>query len=263
MNENAIYIDYEGDNMGTIGNIAKQAKLLFFENIYTRKININLNKAIFSFTFDDVPVSAAINGAKILEDAGTTGTYYVALGMDDGSFSGKRFIDEKDIKTLHEKGHDIGCHTYSHLNLRKQGSALIEQDCIKNTNKLKSIIGNNSIEHFSYPFGMVSPWGKKVLGRKYKTLRTTDYGINNSKTDLTHLRAVSLCSRTFNRTEILETIQNAVRANGWIIFFTHDIVEKPSEWGTTIDDFKWVVDQCLNTSGRILNVSKAYDFMRM
>jgi peptidoglycan/xylan/chitin deacetylase (PgdA/CDA1 family) len=247
--------------MGLIRKIAKNTQLALFEHIYTDKININIDKAIFSFTFDDVPLSAARNGAKILEDAGAVGTYYVALGIGRSERTKERFIDEEDIKSLHDRGHDIGCHTYSHLSLRKNSPTAIEQDCLLNTNKLKSILGKESIDHFAYPYGAVSLSGKKLLGRRYKTLRTTDYGINNCRTDLTHLRTVSLCSINFDRNLMLETIQKAVKTNGWIIFFTHDILEKPSQWGTSINDFKWVVNECFKTSGNILDISKAYSYI--
>lgn len=245
--------------MNTIRAMLKQAKLMVFENIYSKKININIDKAIFSFTFDDVPISAATHGAKILEAANATGTYYVALGMVKNASDKKKYIDENDIKALHQNGHNIACHTYSHLNLRQNSTADILQDCEMNTKMLTAIIQNEAIEHFAYPFGAVSLHGKKALGSKYKTLRTTDHGINVGSTDLTHLRTVSLCARDFSRETIRQAIEEAVNLKAWIIFFTHDIRENPSDWGSTIDDFAWVVDQCAKSSGDILNVSSAYN----
>src|SRR5262245_55669942 len=38
------------------------------------------DRPLVSFTFDDVPDSAYTNGARILEDFGARGTFYVAAG---------------------------------------------------------------------------------------------------------------------------------------------------------------------------------------
>src|ERR1700742_3510772 len=68
-----------------------------------------------SFTFDDIPKSAATTGAEILERHGVRGTFYVS-----GDLLGKKSsphweaADAPDIAGLHRKGHEIGCHTFSH-----------------------------------------------------------------------------------------------------------------------------------------------------
>ena len=249
--------------MGSIRLLLKALKLFIFENIYTHKIDIKNDRAIFSFTFDDVPISAATNGANILEELNVTGTYYVALGMegeiDVNDVNKRRFISNAEIKSLYNNGHDIGCHTYSHLNLRKSNTKDVVLDCDKNTRRLQNIIKITSIDHFAYPFGMVSPGGKRELGRKYKTLRTTDNGINTGKTDFTHLRAISLCSNSFDKDSIQATISEATKNKAWVIFYSHDICENPSEWGTNTEDFKWVVEQCAKSDGEILNMSHAFN----
>lgn len=248
--------------MGDLKRLLKKIKLLFVENIYTHKIDIKLDKAIFSFTFDDVPISAATNGREILEKSGATGTYYVSLNIesseDNTDASIRRFIKEDDIKTLFDNGHNIGCHTFNHLNLRQTSAAEAYKDCKINTDLLKKITNVASIDHFAYPFGMVSLSSKKALRNKYKTLRTTDGGLNVGKTDMTHLRSVSLCSISFDKNTVLKAIDEAANKNAWVIFFSHDINDNPSEWGTSVEDFKWVVEQCGKSSGEILNIDEAY-----
>lgn len=248
--------------MVSLDSIIKSIKLCVLENIYTRKVNINLDKAIISFTFDDVPLSAATNGSKILAKHDATATYYVALGMEGGENNSdtkaRRFINDDDIKQLHNAGHDIGCHTYSHMNQRQHASLKIAKDCEKNTNKLKKMLNTGSVDHFAYPFGMVSPAGKKALGYKYKTLRTTDHGLNVGFTDMTHLRAIKLYSKSFDRDALTKTINLAIKEKAWLIFYTHDVCEQPSEWGITIDDFKWVVESCVKSESEILNINNAY-----
>lgn len=246
--------------MATLNSIIKSIKLGVLENIYTRKVVINLDTAIISFTFDDVPLSAATNGAKILEKYHATGTFYVARGMENVSdVRTRRFINDDDIKELHNAGHNIGCHTYNHLNQRHHASLKVAKDCCNNTNELKEILNILTVDHFAYPFGMVSPTGKKALRHKYKTLRTTDYGLNTGSTDMTHLRAVKLYSNAFDKDALKKIIKLAIENKAWLIFYTHDVCDVPSEWGVTIEDFKWIVEHCVESGSEILNVNNAYD----
>src|SRR4051794_7530409 len=71
--------------------------------------------AMVSFTFDDIPKSAATTGAGILEDHGVRGTFYVSGGLV-GATSSPHWTaaDVPDIVALHRRGHEIGCHTFSH-----------------------------------------------------------------------------------------------------------------------------------------------------
>lgn len=245
--------------MGSLRNLAKQAKLLVYENLYSRKVNIKLDHAIFSFTFDDVPVSAMSNGARILERAGVTGTYYVALGMANAKNGEEDFLNIDDIRALHDRGHDIQCHTYSHINLKQVTANEAFADCSRNTSQLATITGKAGIDHFAYPFGAVTMTGKKMLRKKYLTLRTVDPGLNYGMSDMTHLRTVSLCRIDFDRNQVRDAITKALSCNAWVIFVSHDIKEHPSEWGLSPDDFSWAVDECKKTSGMILNVRQAYE----
>lgn len=234
-----------------------------FESLYSNKCFVEPENAIFSFTFDDVPISAYENGASILEKVGARGTFYVALGMNDNKQDGEKdkYFNAAVIKALNEKGHDIACHTYSHINLREKSTSEIDADCHKNTEKLKMMTGKTTISHFSYPFGKVSLHGKRALRRVYKTLRTIEYGINTSKTDLSYLKSISLTSTSFDKDEISRIIDESVRKKAWTIFFTHDVKADPSEWGISVDDFNWVVGKCAATGVDLLSVEDAYQLV--
>ena len=59
-----------------------------------------------SFTFDDVPKSAATVGAAILEAHDAHGTFYV-IGSQVGTSSPLwDMVDKDDVVTLHRGGHD-------------------------------------------------------------------------------------------------------------------------------------------------------------
>src|SRR4051794_2067392 len=67
-----------------------------------------------SFTFDDIPKSAATTGAAILEDHGARGTFYVSGGLVGTKSPDWTVAEPEDVVALHRRGHEIGCHTFSH-----------------------------------------------------------------------------------------------------------------------------------------------------
>lgn len=240
-------------------DFVKQAKLFVLENTYARKVDIRLNKAIFSFTFDDAPISAATTGADILERFKATGTFYLAMGMEESDKNKRFFIGEPEIAPLVEKGHQIGCHTYSHLNLAEVSVANACNDCDRNTQILNTLLGAPGVEHFAYPLGKVSLSCKKIFRHKYTTLRSTTEGLNVGLTDMSYLKSFPIYSSKMNKARILAAIQQASKTNAWLIFYTHDISDKPTPWGATEEDFRWVVEQCANNRGDILNIGEAYN----
>src|SRR5262249_36925320 len=69
-----------------------------------------------SFTFRDFPKSALATGGALLEKHGRRGTYYAALGLAGTTGDMGPIGDADDIRVAHRAGHELACHTYSHLN---------------------------------------------------------------------------------------------------------------------------------------------------
>src|SRR6267378_3494118 len=87
----------------------KAASLLF-----RRPLLIGSEPHLISFTFDDFPRSALLAGGAILNRFGLAGTYYVSLGLvGKQTPTGEMFLPG-DLTTLFERGHELGCHTFSH-----------------------------------------------------------------------------------------------------------------------------------------------------
>jgi ferredoxin len=71
---------------------------------------------------------------------------------------------------LRRNGHDIQCHTFGHLGLRRTSAARADADCEQNRHWIADALGDGPIKHFAYPFGNVSPWVKRVLRERYATV---------------------------------------------------------------------------------------------
>ena len=86
---------------------------------------------------------------------------------------------------------------------------------------------------FAYPYGSVSLIARHALKARFSSCRGTGEGLNNGTADLADLRVTALFGHLFDEAAIRQTIDEARARNGWVIFYTHDVTDQPSEWGCT------------------------------
>lgn len=88
-------------------------------------------------------------------DFGVKGTFYVNLGNQ--TFAGAGTLEQR-LEYLVGKGFEIGNHTYSHINLKKDGktAAIIQKEIGGNQKKLYELIPGCSFTTFSLPYGAPS-----------------------------------------------------------------------------------------------------------
>ena len=92
---------------------------------------------LVSFTFDDVPDTACTNGAVVLERAGICGTFYIAAGICGHRDTDWRVIDRGQVRALYDGGHEIGCHTFSHVRVETLDTRTMADECQRNRPMLK------------------------------------------------------------------------------------------------------------------------------
>ncbi|MBI5236573.1 MAG: polysaccharide deacetylase family protein [Deltaproteobacteria bacterium] len=250
------------DSKKPVRRALRGLKTIFYEMFYSKRLRLCNTGPIYTFTFDDVPVSAIINGARILDEHDAKGTFYLSSGMtgvNEAAPSEARTRTENLLRGLVKNGHQIGCHTYSHRHLPDITADEILADCRKNKLLLSNLLDGTPIGHFAYPYGDVSLTAKKTLFNEYITLRGTRPGINHDKVDVKLLRAVDLYSSSFDKTKLAGWIKENARLNGWLIFYTHGVEDEHDKWGTTPADLRWVIQECKNAEGSILNVADAYE----
>jgi peptidoglycan/xylan/chitin deacetylase (PgdA/CDA1 family) len=193
-----------------------------------------LNNAtpMVSFTFDDIPKSAATTGAGILEDHGARGTFYVSGGLVGTTESPDwAAVDAEDIVTLHRSGHEIGCHTYSHRRTCDFDRVSLAGEIEQNRRYLQSLEPSIELANFAYPFGYGSFAHKRRLKTAFQSCRSIVPGVNSGTVDPQFLRAVPLIDRHIDGDGIERAFDQAQTTNGWLIFYSHDVVEQPSRYG--------------------------------
>lgn len=183
---------------------------------------------LVSFTFDDVPASAYTNGAAILEDRGLRGTFYIASGILGETDADWRVINRDQVRALHERGHEIACHTFSHVNVDALDAEALNEECRRNQAALRELCGGAETTNFCYPFGRVSLPRKLELETRYNSCRGIYEGINSGTVDLSLLRVIELYDRTLTREKLRRVLRETRERNGWLIFYTHDVADEPS-----------------------------------
>jgi peptidoglycan/xylan/chitin deacetylase (PgdA/CDA1 family) len=188
---------------------------------------------VVSFTFDDVPRSGVINGAAILDHCRVQGTFYIAGGRLGAESSAGPLCSREEVSALAASGHEIGCHTWSHLDCTLASGATLEHEIEANRRVIEGITCGRPPTSFAYPYGHVSRRTKRALKGCFRTCRGTDRGVNEGRVDLANLRANQLYSRSFDWTAARALIDRTVDYGGWVIFYTHDVSDAPSPFGCT------------------------------
>jgi len=195
-----------------------------------------------TFTFDDVPASACEVGARILEQHGARGTFYVvggSCGTANPGGSPRASIDQ--LRKVWANGHEIGCHTYSHSAIRYISLHELGLELDRNQAALKKINSSIVLRNFAYPYGDMSIRTKRYLETRFDSCRSSHARINTTVADLGALNAWPLQNASLDRAKIAELIAQTVQSRGWLIFHSHDVAEQPSGYGVSPDLLEWAV----------------------
>lgn len=220
---------------------------------------LQLDHAIVSFTFDDFPKSAASHGASLLEKHGWTGTYYASAGYAGGITHHGDMFDPGDLSRLTSAGHEIACHTYEHLDCATASLREVMQSVERNARALAAMGVESELASFAYPYGEARPEVKRALGSRFASLRGVRPGINRGGADRHLLRAVPIDGGEAGIERAIEAAEALVQAPGWLVFYTHDIQDRPTEWGCTPEQFAAVCDAVERSGARVSTMAQALE----
>jgi peptidoglycan/xylan/chitin deacetylase (PgdA/CDA1 family) len=219
-------------------------------------------RPIISFTFDDFPRSALLNGGAILQRYGVAGTYYTSLGLAGETTACGEMFETEQLPDLLELGHELGCHTYEHCPAWETSPARFEAGVVRNIASLNALIPGASFRTLSYPISYPRPNTKNRVAKYFTCCRGSGQTFNRGTVDLNYLAAFFI-EQSVDRPEFIRQtiIQNAA-AGGWLIFATHDVCANPTRFGCTPELFRDVVSFSVNSGAEILPVAKALDTLR-
>jgi peptidoglycan/xylan/chitin deacetylase (PgdA/CDA1 family) len=186
------------------------------------------DRPMVSFTFDDIPASAASVGAPLIEDHGGRATFYVAGGLLERWSGHWQGAGHDQIRALHRAGHEIACHTFSHPRASERSVAAMAAEIEANRSCLESLDRSIRLENFAYPYGIASPSHKPLLAGAFRSARGILPGVNRGVIDLLFLRATPLISAHLDRDGVDRALDETLATGGWLIFYSHDVADSPS-----------------------------------
>jgi peptidoglycan/xylan/chitin deacetylase (PgdA/CDA1 family) len=205
-------------------------------------------RGVVSFTFDDFPKSALTTGGAILERHGARGTYYTALKLAGIENNLGPSFDESDVVAAYQKGHEIACHTHTHLNCARSSPSAIKQEIHANARDFSGLLAGAALKNFAYPYGAVSRQARRSLIWRFQSCRGIRPGLNKAVPALAELLANRIYARDFDSERIREMIAQNKSEKSWLIFYTHDVTNDPSPYGCTPEQFETVVAEAVKTS---------------
>jgi len=219
-----------------------------------RPARLDLERPMVSFTFDDAPQSAATVGARILEAQDVRGTYYVAAGLAGAQGAVGRNATAAEMIAAQSLGHELACHTFSHLDCGQADWARIAADVDRNTEALAAW-GARPATNFAYPYGDVSLDAKRALGGRYTVLRALHSGLIRTGVDLNQAPAVGI-EGPGGEAKAMGWLERAARRRAWLILYTHDVADSPTPWGCTPSTLRTLVAAALRLQFDVVTVAE-------
>ncbi len=227
-------------------------------NFCQRLVKLNTSTPVISFTFDDAPKSAYDMGGAILNSYGAKATYFVSLGLLGTETEVGTIANSDDLVSAIEHGHELGCHTFDHVDAWETPRDQYMQSVEKNGQALKKIIPGGKFRTFAYPKNGALLSVKSPLQERFICCRGGGQLPNVGTMDLNLLKSCFLDRRTkIDMQTVKKLIDYNKSQRGWLIFSTHDISDKPSIYGCTPEFFQEVVAYSVHSGAMILPVADA------
>ena len=175
-----------------------------------------------------------------METAGIKGTFYITTEpliehWDD-------FMTPNQVKTIAQKGHEIGGHTVTHPHLPELSETSINYEIINSKNYLENLVGTK-VTALAYPYGEFNTTIKNLTkDAGYTTARGVDEEtLNTATTDKYDLKS-SCIEKSTPFSVIKQAIDNAKSKKQWYILCIHEIKTNGDEYSMTPTQFQQIVD---------------------
>jgi peptidoglycan/xylan/chitin deacetylase (PgdA/CDA1 family) len=105
--------------------------------------------------------SGSMEIMKILDSMNLKGTFYVDAGNRHGTPGwASDGLEESDLRALSLQ-HEVGSHTWSHVNLRRCDARGVREELIRSKDYLERTLGQ-PVFGFAYPYGAYTPLSQRV-----------------------------------------------------------------------------------------------------
>jgi len=217
------------------------------------------DRPLVSITFDDVPLSAWEPGARLLEERGWHGTFYIATALFGQHTPHWRVAGREAVVDLHRRGHEVGLHSHHHRAAWGLNAAAFAEEIALSRRIFADLVPSLKPANFAYPYGVAGVVQKADLARNVRSSRTTDDGINAGTIDPQFLRTVMLDWSRREPASLDAILAQTISCNGWLILTTHDIADPPSPYGCTPALLGALLDKLGSAGLEVVTVDAALD----
>ncbi len=137
---------------------------------------------------------------------------------------------EADYRRLAAAGHELGCHTFSHLDCGGASGEAAAAEADHNA-QILAAWGAGPLESFAYPYGDVAAG-----------LRGLHHGLIDKGVDLNQAPAVGI-EGPDGEALARRWLHEAKARKAWLILYTHDVADDPSPWGCTPGALAALIDE--------------------
>ena len=227
-----------------------------------RPLIMRNEEPLVSFTFDDFPRSALLEGGAILGSYGQKGTFFASFGLMGSSGPTGDIFSADDVGEVIREGHELGCHTYDHYHAWDTAPSEFQASIVRNREALGKYLPGASFRSLSYPISCPRPRTKRMMSASFDCCRGGGQAFNAGVLDLNFLKAFFLEQARNDFDLIVRLIEANNRKKGWLIFATHDVSESPTEFGCTPAFFEKVVRHSSYSGAKVLTVCEALERIR-
>jgi peptidoglycan/xylan/chitin deacetylase (PgdA/CDA1 family) len=229
-----------------------------------RDFRLDGRTSYVSFTFDDFPRTALTTGGRILADHGVRGTYFVSFGLLGSSSASGPIASIADVESLLQDGHEVGCHTFDHLDGMNVTPEEFERSIQANHAALVDSRLATRFGVFAYPLEGPALPVKRVTGPLFAASRWGGQTFNHDVIDLNLLKAYFLDQRSAaGLDDVARLIESNANAGGWLIFATHDVDRAPSDYGCDRSYFSKLVHLAVVSGARVLPMTTVCNELRI
>ena len=211
-------------------------------------------RPMVSFSFDDAPATAFTIGAEILEARGVRGAYFVSAGLAGTDTGLGRCGVGEDMVRVAAKGHEIACHTFSHLDCGRAEASAVEADIVRNQEALAAWSLPRP-QTFAYPYGDVAAPAKRIVGGRFLLSRGLHHGVLTRGSDLNQAASVGIEGED-GEALAAGWLDRARAQSAWLILYTHGIEPEPTRYSAGAAGFVRLVDKALADGFEVVTVAE-------
>src|SRR5262249_26523839 len=158
--------------------------------------------------------------------------YFVSFQLLNTASVSGQIASLPDLEALLNDGHELGCHTFAHLDGSVVSAAEFERSIDENRTALVESGLKDRLDVFAHPLNGAAVSTKKIPAARFGGCRGGGQTFNDGVIDLNLLNAYFLDGRSRGPIdEIADLIERNAASKGWLIFATHDVTARPSAYG--------------------------------